>query len=170
MCDGKSFEHVVLDAIEKIKKFGFSVTGVARDKFSSTFSYTAGFTELKQPEVIVCGLDPMIAHQLLWTVYKSLKKGVKLKEHVQYHQIANLPIEYRLVPKELAERTATIAHQIYPKKIEVFQMVLCDTKGVMPWQPGCERKMIDTQLSPFYEEITKFVRVEKTHFKAPEAS
>lgn len=127
---------------QKIEEFGWTGVGVfpTEEDDICPFTYTVGFTELDQPEVIIYGIPNDQAHMLLWRVYDLLEKGFIFEEGELYEDIFDKEYKatFRAVPGDGIP--ANVARVIYGDKVKLLQLVWPDDAGYYPWEGGWDCK------------------------------
>jgi len=124
---------------QHIQQYGWAITGVLPDTSDSPapFAYTAGLTALHQPELIVAGLDPVIAATILNDLATSVRDGVR---HQHGQTLTDLLVEY---PAVLLDGPTTgdlhpgTAIALYgADNVRLRQIVWPDLRHRFPWDPG----------------------------------
>jgi Domain of unknown function (DUF4262) len=125
--------------VAKIREHGWFCTNVQADAEGPGFAYTTGFwVKVRQPEVIVFGLNDKTAHQVLWDVFRDAEQGRSLPVGTRTDQVfANLaayafPVAKRHYPDHLGWSVWFYGGADFP----CLQIVWPDRAGVFPWQAG----------------------------------
>ncbi|WP_028193320.1 DUF4262 domain-containing protein [Salinispora pacifica] len=125
-----------------INEFGWAVTAVLPDlgESGSTFAYTVGLTEHDLPELVIAGLDPLTAQELLNDMAARVSSRAERFTHGQ--RVADLLAGYDAI---IVEGPATdalhpgAAHARYGKdRVRLQQIVWPDTHSRFPWDDGYE--------------------------------
>lgn len=138
-----NFERVRFHRETLIQKHGFMVQGVfGTDKAPEPpFAYTIGLHQKNRPEIIVFGLPPETAHQLLNTVARLLLDREtalpKIREKLTLPGWG-VPAYLVSVPAVRAELYAYGAATRSQQQATYFQVVWPDKAGLFPWEPGAD--------------------------------
>lgn len=120
---------------EKITKYGHAVVGVAaeeRENGAPTYSYTVGLHAHWGSELIVFGLDHMVAQTILNDVAKAIQFGEPPKLGEPDTRFANLPVKF-MECDERAQAFNGVARKYYGyDALNMTQIVLCDREGRFP--------------------------------------
>lgn len=125
---------------EHIHDVGWSVTAVVPEPgdTDATFAYTVGLTERRLPELIIAGLHPLIAHELLNDLAHRLHGGMPPLVHDQ--RLDDLIVGYDVA---IVDGLATealhpgTAYARYGKdRVRLRQIVWPDKHGRFPWDDG----------------------------------
>lgn len=141
----------------RIRKHGWTAIYVGDYSSAPTWVYTAGFTEsLGQPELVIFDVPQADAMRLLWRAYDDLKQGVLVLEDGKrwLADETEKPIIWREVHSTQVRspagwftlavtRTALNTDQSSGPK--VFQLVLSDGDGRLPWEPGYDERLRNRQ-------------------------
>lgn len=139
------FQKTIEDSIEN---YGFAVMGVGGNSREPMFSYTVGLTQTHGlPEVLVFGLSPKIAHQILWAVVLEMKNH-KLKSDEFEGFVSTESANFPLVIKQVGQdRVASYVYQghywaeRHGVTLEYMQLVMTDKHGKFPWDEGYDPTM-----------------------------
>jgi len=137
MDDQDEFLHYQ-DAL--IARYGWAVTAVLPTPTEpcTPFAYTVGLTEHTQPELVIAGLDPLIAQALLNDLaQRVVEHGQRLTHGQRLHDliagydaiIVDGPITGDLYP-------GTAIGRYGPGLVRLRQIVWPDPDGRFPWEPG----------------------------------
>jgi len=126
---------------ENIRKHGFFVQGVFPTKYEpgELFLYTIGFWQKWQhPEIVIFGVPPEVAHQLLWNVWHHVEGGGRIQDGQQVPNIAEGYLaHFRSAPTNHPRYSFGVARAYYGHSdFEVLQLVIPDEQGRWPWEPG----------------------------------
>ncbi|MFV2019428.1 uncharacterized protein DUF4262 [Micromonospora sp. Llam0] len=125
-----------------INEFGWAVTAVLPDlgESGSTFAYTVGLTEHDFPELVIAGLDPLIAQALLNDMAGRVYSRAERFTHGQ--RVADLLVGYDAIIVEGPATDALLpgaAHARYGKdRVRLQQIVWPDPRSRFPWDDGYE--------------------------------
>ena len=141
---------------ERIRKavgrYGWSATGVFPDEDRDTpaFTYSCGFqSTIAQPDLVILGINPQLAHELLRILYREMKSGaLRLSgEGVDADGIIeNFPV--RLVPlsDEIVQGFAYATIRWNDSEPTVmWQVILPDRNGLFPGDPGVDPAFVRGQ-------------------------
>ena len=121
---------------EKISTYGWFIQFVERDRRRPPFAYTVGLTPLGHPELLVTGLTPRKAGNLL----NSIAHGL-----VSHNDRAYVAGERQVWPNRaplevigVAEPTVhlVMATAMYGPRLRAVQLAYADDRGRWPWQVG----------------------------------
>ena len=123
-----------------IARYGWAVTAVLPTPTDpgTPFAYTVGLTEHAQPELVIAGLDPLIAQTLLNDLAgrvvehgQRLSHGQRLPDLIAGYDavIIDGPITDDLYPGTAIARYGA-------DHIALRQIVWPDRNGRFPWEPG----------------------------------
>lgn len=128
---------------EKVAENGWFCTGVfpTEDDGSVSFAYTTGFQKtLAQPDVVMVGFDPQLAHQILASLYDGLKeRGLTISPEggLLDQVVQRFPVKLVPVPAEMIPRFAYATVQFNGDEPTVMhQLLLPDTNGKFPGDLG----------------------------------
>jgi Domain of unknown function (DUF4262) len=123
-----------------IARYGWAVTAVLPTPTDpcTPFAYTVGLTERAQPELVIAGLDPLIAQALLNDLAQrvidhsaQLTHGQRLTDLIAGYDAALVdgPITQDLYP-------GTAIGRYGADRVALRQIVWPDRDGRFPWDPG----------------------------------
>ncbi|MFI6097004.1 DUF4262 domain-containing protein [Lentzea sp. NPDC051213] len=117
-----------------IRKCGWAVQGVERDRVHPPWAYTVGLTAHGRPELVVTGLALDRSQELLNAVAAHLLHADVPAAGVQVELIGGPLIEY----VELSEPSAHLrmAVELYGTELRALQLVHADDRGRWPWDRG----------------------------------
>ncbi len=120
---------------EVIVADGWFVQHVAKGRWSPCFSYTVGLTEIGCPELLVTGLAPRKAQQVLHASAHDL--AYHRPERFVAGQVISWP-DVTLEVVDVAEPTVhlVMAKAIYGPVLRAVQLVYTDDRGHWPWRVG----------------------------------
>ncbi|BCL14684.1 DUF4262 domain-containing protein [Micromonospora sagamiensis] len=125
---------------EHIDTIGWAVTAVVPDpgETDSPFAYTVGLTERDLPELVIAGLDPLIAHELLNDMARRVYSGAQSLTHGQ--RVDDLLVGYDAVIVEGPATEALHPGAAYARygndRVYLQQIVWPDKHGRFPWDYG----------------------------------
>lgn len=144
-------DRVTRDAADKVRQYGHMVMAVFPDTESDPpmpgFSYTAGLvTTYSHPEVIVFGLPPEVAHQLLNAVAARIKNGeLRIEDGMRDDKtLIGMSVVFRAVPPEQVRGHLNMARALQDD-VRAFQMIWPDAAGRFAWDSGFDEKYRDAQ-------------------------
>ncbi len=133
-CDtGGSFPDYLEYMRERVATHGWAVVGVEGDGVHPPFAYTVGLTPRDRPELVVTGIDPRPATQLLNDAAEYvLDTAVPVPGETM--RIGDGPL---MEIVKVAEPTAhlLVAMEFYGSLIRGLQLVHADANGHWPWCP-----------------------------------
>jgi hypothetical protein len=137
MCDHpRATRRDYLDHIRDLaRQFGWAVQAISRDGLHPPWAYTVGLTDFGRPELVVTGMSPRRARELLNDVASYVVHAdAALQPGEQIPLIGGPAIEV----VELTETTARLvtAIDIYGPGIRALQLVYADDRGHWPWEVG----------------------------------
>lgn len=116
-----------------------------------SWAYTVGFWESAgSPEIIVFDLPRQAANDLLWNAYTQLRSGdLTIRDGEPWTAENGVsPVWRRVHPSQLDADEGWFAlarwyrfRQTGRDDLEVFQLVLPDNAGALPWQPGYDEQL-----------------------------
>jgi hypothetical protein len=123
-----------------IARYGWAVTAVLPTPTDpgTPFAYTVGLTERAQPELVIAGLDPLIAQALLNDLaqrvvddHTHLTHGQRLPDLIAGYDavLVDGPITEDLYPGSAIGRYGA-------DRVALRQIVWPDRDGRFPWDPG----------------------------------
>jgi len=143
---------------ENILEYGMSVMGIQQENDSEgkavtpCFSYSVGISKtLKAPEVIFFGIPFGYGKMFLDTIYAKIKKEGQFPLGKKITQIANMPVVFLPVSKDIASGFMYQAKSYYAEvggDWEAIQLVFPDKNGKFDWEEGSD---------PSHSEIVKII-------------
>lgn len=137
----------------RIRKHGWTAIYVGDYVSAPTWVYTVGIDEtLGQPELVIFDVPIESANEVLWRAFQELKQGLLVLEDGKPWLIGESehPVVWRRVHRTQVESPAgwfTLAemrralHTGQMSGLEVFQLVLSDREGRLPWEPGYDEAL-----------------------------
>lgn len=128
-----------------MRDFGISVISVGPSENSPTFTYSVGFFQIYQPDVIIFGLSPLIATALLNDLYSKVSAGeIRVRDWLVDTSLANLPMTFRRADPDKIDEWMTATFAWSRKKLgrdpECYVMVWPDREGKFPWDAGFDER------------------------------
>ncbi|GAA3512777.1 hypothetical protein GCM10022234_04280 [Aeromicrobium panaciterrae] len=121
---------------EKISTYGWFIQYVERDRRRPSFAYTVGLTPMGHPELLVTGLTPRRAGNLL----NPIAHGLMSHDDPAYvaGERHTWPDRLTVEVVDVAEPTVhlVMANAIYGPLLRAVQLVYADDRGRWPWQVG----------------------------------
>ncbi|GIJ08417.1 DUF4262 domain-containing protein [Micromonospora andamanensis] len=118
-----------------INEFGWAVTAVLPDLGESGFAYTVGLTEHDVPELVIAGLDPLIAQKLLNDMAGRVDSRNERFIHGQ--RVADLLAGYDAIIVEGPATDALLPRAAYARygkdRLRLQQIVWPDPHSRFPW-------------------------------------
>lgn len=142
-----NFDGIFRKIKTDIERDGWSTIGVfPHDGDGQTFSYSVGFREHGQPEVIVVGLPPDFGHAMIASIYhrhikegKSISNGQRLDDVIEDYEV-----ELRDLP--LDGSPLNVAKRYYETdELQALQIVWPDEQGVYPGDEACDEAVVQAQ-------------------------
>jgi hypothetical protein len=121
---------------------------VGADRFTPGWSYTIGLHEtLKQPELIVVGLQNDAAHFVLNETANRLKKGLRIEEgHRERELLVDVDCEFRRIEQRWLRHAMGFAVWFDGNdEFAVFQVVYPDLANCFPWEGRFDESWRDRQ-------------------------
>ncbi len=146
--------------LEIVDKYGWHVMSVAPRANSQDrqewFSYSTGlFMRVREPEIILCGLDSNVAVRIINEIGHALESGRKFKLETDYTDIfANdVKCHFRAVHLSQYGEYVCWSQWFYESKdFPVWQCFWPDKGGHYPWEAGCHPEIVALQPS-LYEPL-----------------
>ena len=133
------FEKVRKD----IAKYGWSSVGVfpSEDNPVSPFTYSIGFLEHDHPELIVSGLPPTTAHQIIAGLYHRVKDGARFEAgQLDTEVLEGFEVKFQALPPD--GRPLNMTRRFYGRdEVPALQVLWPDREGLFPDDPGCDPRM-----------------------------
>ena len=138
-------DEVALKALGIIGTYGWQVTYVGAGPGTSPFAYTAGLTELGEPELMLVLAAP---HGILLPILNGIAQrvtgGQRLQPGDRLSDVLTGPYDVVIcgpVPDEVMHTDTSgyfpgIARALYGDRVRVFQVVVPDGADRFPWQDG----------------------------------
>lgn len=132
----------------RISKYGWTAIYVGDYASAPTWVYTLGLEEtLGQPELVIFDVPQEAANGLLWRAYEELKQGDLVLEDGKPWLVGETenPIVWRKVDASQVESAAGWFTMAVMRRavrtgemfgLNVFQLVLSDDAGRLPWETG----------------------------------
>ena len=137
--------------LQDLKAIGWHHVHIEGDTNEPAYAFSLGFyANYNQPEIIVFGLQPEIAQQLLNVTAVSIAgNGSKYEMYKGYSDIAEgtkigfIPVVNKYIPEYLG-----YGKWLYQSKLgefPVIQMVWPDKQGNLPWEPEFDDSFVKYQ-------------------------
>lgn len=138
---GKESEDPRVAFLENVEanivSHGWSMTSVFSDGESPPFSYSTGLARLGLPEILVFGLSPQNAGQLINIVGRMMRDdGVRFELETPYEEISAYPMIFRRLPDSAKAEYMRVTGTVCGPEFEALQMIWPDPKGCFPWEAG----------------------------------
>jgi Domain of unknown function (DUF4262) len=139
-----SIDDVVRRQTKLIDSRGWAVTIVlpTDDDAVAPFAYTVGLTAVGSAELIIAGLDPDIAQELLDDLAQRVHD--RAQRFTSGHRITDLLAGYDAVivegPATEALHPGAAFARYSTDRVTLQQVVWPDPHGRFPWEPGCSTR------------------------------
>jgi hypothetical protein len=137
------------DLIHNIETYGFQVTSVFDPKGKApNFAYSIGIQKTTgQPEMIVFGMRPRIAHYLISTYFEQVKAGQHFAPNRQQSGFSKkFPIFIQPVSRRKCNQYMAGADGFYgPLGYQAVQLIYPDKHGRWPWSTNAEPNFRSSQ-------------------------
>ncbi len=134
-----------------VEKQGWMVQGVLGTEKTPSYSYTVGLSKYNLPEIMSIGLPHNVAQVIMNDAVKMLIEGkITTEPQKPIEGLANVPVGFRhdsetnalQMLARMSDRWASSRGIERPK---VIQLVYADESGLLPWDPGCDEKIVHMQ-------------------------
>lgn len=119
-----------------------------------TFVYTCGLmTHFDHPELLIFGLEPLVAHQTLSVIVAAVERGESYAEPgKRWGVLEDLPIAIDVVHPShhevlLGSALGHLRYMRHPKRLRAVQVFWPDSMGVLPSEEGCDPRVAASQPS-----------------------
>ena len=139
------------ELIAQIEQVGWYNVHVAEENGFPAYAFSIGhFFKQNHPELIVVGLPPEVAHQLLnIAVVKIVGAKEEIEPYKKYDDFTeNLTVAFVPVSLEYYGEYLGYANWYYgalPKPYPAMQMVWPDREGKYPWEQGYDKRFLQLQ-------------------------
>jgi hypothetical protein len=138
----------VMDKIDSdIKRVGWAAIGVMPTENESfpPFTYSVGFRSHLHPEFIIVGLDPEIAHEMLYGLYLRVSAGERFEDGQLVSDVIE-NYDARLCALPADGRPCYAALEYYGvEELPVLQVLWPDPNGTFPGEDGFEERFVGLQ-------------------------
>lgn len=118
---------------ENIDQHGWHAQGVGARPDRPTYTYTVGLTAMGFEELVVVGLLPSQAHEVLTGGVRLLQDGVGLHAgRIVQGLLEGLPIK----TTDCSNEHLNVARSVYGVEVMAVQLVWPDAAGRFPGEPG----------------------------------
>jgi Domain of unknown function (DUF4262) len=131
-----------------IDRVGWAVIGVLEDEEGPGFAYSVGlFHTLGHPEILLMGLRPPIAQQLINSAGERVRTGERFEAGRRYDGIAaGFPLAFVEMDRRYYKEYLGYAGWFYRgPDFSVLQCLWPDKQGVFPWEPGYDSRFFELQ-------------------------
>jgi hypothetical protein len=118
----------------KLDEHCWVIIGVQRDRYRPPYVYTVGLTDHGRPELVVTGLPPRRAADLLNGVAAHLVHADAPAVGEQIPLTGGPLVEIVSVAEPSAH--LYVADELYGPGLAALQLVYADDRGHWPWDPG----------------------------------
>jgi hypothetical protein len=129
-----------------IRKGGHSLIGVGADP---SFTYSIGLSPQHGYELIMVGLHPASAGQIINDIAEAMKTAPLVLNTPDY-RFANLPVVFKECTPARVRDYVIQADAFYNWDVKVVQVVMCDRKGNFPWDPYYDHAYMDPKQPLLY--------------------
>lgn len=119
---------------EKIDCYGWAVQWIERSKLYPSWAYTVGLTEHDLPELVVTGLQPDRAMEVLNGFAAHLMHAPEPEPGTRQQIRDDLSVEFVALTEPSAHLHTAIA--LCGSSVRAVQLVYPDDRGHWPWHPG----------------------------------
>lgn len=134
--------------LSDIGTYGWHVLKVLEDETGPGFTYTVGlYHTFKHPEIIIVGLNPDLAHDLLSSMVEEIRKG-KLFSSGRFYSdiIEGFDCYFTAVEQVHYDEYFGRAQWFYKNDdFPVLQCIYPTTKGIYPWESEWPESIKDLQ-------------------------
>lgn len=141
------FADLMQQVQRNINEYGVHLTGVGA---IPSFTYTTGMYQKFGYELLVYGLPPHYAAQILNDIYQAALHD-PLKMDVPDDRFTNLPVVFKKCSDEVQEINGVSSRFYGKKKIPMVQVVMCDKAGKFPWEQGFDHEYMDVRQLRYWE-------------------
>jgi hypothetical protein len=141
------------DTDRRIRKYGWTAIYVGDYDSAPTWVYTIGIEEaLGQPELAIFDVPAESANPLLWRAFRELQQGLLVLEDGKpwltgeaEHTVVWRRVHQSQIESPAGWFTLAVMRRLVQRGqvfgLEVFQLVLPDGNGRMPWDPGYDEAL-----------------------------
>ena len=118
----QKLQGIVDNVQTKIDKYGYTCISVGPELETPPFTYSVGFQRnYGEPDIILVGLEPNLAHSLIEEFAGKLKAGHRFghKNQKVSEIIRNFDVQLKPVPRYLGSKAGKIAAQLSPDQINI---------------------------------------------------
>lgn len=135
-CDNPAATEADYDRLmrEKIDRYGWAVQSIERSKLYPHWAYTVGLTEHGRPELVVTGLRPHRALEVLNGVAAHLMHAPEPQPGTRQQVLDDLLVEFVALTEPSAHLFTAVA--LYGPSVRAVQLVYPDDRGHWPWDRG----------------------------------
>lgn len=134
--------------MEDIEQYGCHIINVSGDHHVPGWSYTIGlFETMHQPEIVITGLNPDTAANLLNEVCRRIQEGIRFRASDRATELLEaVECEFREVDKPWLKHILCFADWFYNRgDFPVLQCVYPDLENRFPWDEGFDSDWIAKQ-------------------------
>lgn len=144
----EGFSGRVADLMRQVEanvtRVGWHATGVFG--YGETFVYTTGLTGGDHPELVIAGLPPEAAHDVLAAAVGLVKSGTPLTPGRDFEDIVTgYPVRFRDVDQDRCKHPLSVTTRFYGRRVPALQLVWPDPHGLFPGEPGCDPASAEMQ-------------------------
>ena len=138
MAHGSTEDYMAAVTVN-VAKYGLHLVGVLSEP---AMTYTVGLRPNTGFELLVFGLKPTIAAEILNDIGRQVRSGLTLKLNVADARFTNLPVKF-MTCSARAQEVNEIARRYYSAAVPMVQMVLSDRAGRFPDEAGFDHGYMD---------------------------
>lgn len=134
--------------LDDVEAHGLHIVHVPGDDDAPGYSFTIGlWHSFEQPEVILFGLDPEVAQDLLDAIADEASEDRKYLDGTRHDDVlVGYPVRFLAVPKEqYVEHLGPALWAYEGHEFPCVQLVWPDKQGRWPWEPGVREGFAEAQ-------------------------
>jgi len=129
-----SFEDELRRIRQLVERYGFVTQAILGDRAHPPYAYTVGLGRDDHPELVVVGLEPKTAHDLLWALAPEVLDGADLTMRSEI-ALPGTP-RLRVVPARPGAVDLGVAELVDDAPADGLQLVWPDPAGEYPGEPS----------------------------------
>jgi hypothetical protein len=131
-----------------IARVGWAVLAIQQDGEGPGYAFSVGlFHTLGHPEIVLMGLPPQTAMQLINSMGEAVRNGQRFEANRRYDQLAKgFPLAFVTVGTQHYRPYLGYARWFYRgSDFPVLQCVWPDKAGHFPWEPDFDGRFVEVQ-------------------------